>query len=137
MNRYQIEDLDIGHEETFKIKVTPKMMEIFAEITGDYNPLHCDEEYARKKGFQANVVYGMLTASFFSTLAGMYLPGERSLIQSVEIKFQRPVYIGDVLMISGKVNEIHINFNMIVLCVKITNQNQNKIAKGKMQIGFV
>ena len=111
MNHYSINDLSIGHKEVFTVEVTTEMFNKFREITGDINPLHNDEDFARNLGHKGRVAFGMLTASFLSTLAGVYLPGERSLIHSVEIKFTKPVYIGDVLSISGEVTEINDTVN--------------------------
>ena len=137
MNRYSINDLSIGHKEVFTVEVTTEMFNKFREITGDINPLHNDEDFARNLGHKGRVAFGMLTASFLSTLAGVYLPGERSLIHSVETKFTKPVYIGDVLSISGEVTEINDTVNQIVLKVEIKNQNDEKVLRGKMKVGFL
>ena len=137
MNHYSINDLFIGHKEVFTVEVTTEMFNKFREITGDINPLHNDESFARNLGHKGRVAFGMLTASFLSTLAGVYLPGERSLIHSVETKFIKPVYIGDVLSISGDVTEINDTVNQIVLKVEIKNQNDEKVLRGKMKVGFL
>ena len=137
MNHYSINDLSIGHKEVFTVEVTTEMFNKFREITGDINPLHNDEGFARNLGHKGRVAFGMLTASFLSTLAGVYLPGERSLIHSVETKFTKPVYIGDVLSISGEVTEINDTVNQIVLKVEIKNQNGEKVLRGKMKVGFL
>jgi acyl dehydratase len=76
----------------------------------------------------------MLTASFYSTLAGMYLPGRYSLIHSVESKFLRPVYVGDALTVSGVVREKEDAYHMLILALLIKNQNNEKISKGTMQV---
>ena len=78
----------------------------------------------------------MQTASFLSTLAGVYLPGENSLIQSVDIQFSKPVFVGDKLTVSGTVKEKDDNFKYFVLKVEIRNQSRIKVLRGKMQIGF-
>jgi len=135
MNTYTYDEISIGDEESFTVTITDAMMKSFLEITGDVNPLHNDEDYAGKSGYPGRVVYGMLTASFLSTLAGVYLPGERSLIQTVETKMAKPVYIGDTLTISGKVTEKHDSFSLIILKVTIKNQNGDSVLRGKMQIG--
>ncbi len=135
MNHYVLEELKAGHTESFCVTVTGQMLEQFSVITGDYNPLHMNEEFARDKGYQGTVAYGMLTASFLSTLAGMYLPGENSLIHSVETKFLKPVYVGDTLKISGTIAETDERFSIIYVKVIIENQNQEKVAKGNMRIG--
>lgn len=135
MKCYQYEEINLGMEEKFQVEITEAMLNTFCTLTGDRNPLHCDEEYARKKGKKGRVTYGMLTASFLSTLAGMYLPGEKSLIQSVEVKFLKPVYIGDLLEVKGIVEEKHDLFQRIEIKVLITRENKEKVLKGKMKIG--
>ena len=137
MNHYSINDLSVGHKESFATEITSEIFDKFREITGDINPLHNDESFAKCLGYRGGVAFGMLTASFLSTLAGVYLPGERSLIHSVEIKFTKPVYIGDVLDISGEVTEINDTVNQIVLKVEIRNQNEEKVLRGKMKVGFL
>jgi len=99
--------------------------------------LHTDAEFAKTKGYDSCVAYGMLTASFLSTLAGVYLPGEKSLIHSVETKFVKPVFVGDTLTITGKVSEKNELFSVITLKVTITNQRAEKVLRGSMQIGVL
>lgn len=137
MNHYSINDLSIGHKESFTTEITSAMFDKFKEITGDVNPLHNNEDFAKDLGHKGRVAFGMLTASFLSTLAGVYLPGERSLIHSVETKFTKPVYIGDVLYVCGEVVEINDTVNQIVLKVEIRNQNEEKVLRGKMKVGFI
>lgn len=109
----------------------------FKKITGDKNPLHLNGEYAKLNGFPDLVVYGMLSASFLSTLAGVYIPGEKSLIHNVSINFHKPVFIGDKLTISGEVKEKDERFNLIKLKIKISNQNSLRVISGNMQIGLL
>lgn len=137
MNEYAFQDLSVGMSESFSVTVTEEMMASFSNITGDKNPLHADPAYAKKQGYQTPVAYGMLTASFLSTLAGMYLPGKRSLIQSVEIKFTKPVFPGNTLTVTGTVTELHPNFNMMQMKVIICDEAGRKVLKGKMQIGLL
>ena len=136
MNTYAFEDIEIGLTESFNAVVTTEMMEVFRTISGDVNPLHCDEDYAKSYGYPGRVVYGMLTASFYSTLAGVYLPGEHSLLQSVESKFRTPVFIGDVLRIKGTVTEKHEVFKRITVKAEITNKEGKRVSSAIMQIGF-
>lgn len=137
MNQYGFEEIEVGKTESFEVTITPEMLEQFRSITGDVNPLHTNEEFARKKGYDSCVVYGMLTASFLSTLAGVYLPGERSLIHHVETKFVKPVFVGDTLTIQGKVTEKQELFSVLYLKVTITNQKKEKVLRGSMQIGVM
>lgn len=142
MNHYTFEEIKTGMEEQFSVTITEQMMQQFREMTGDVNPLHCDETFAKEKGFDGKVAYGMLTASFLSTMAGVYLPGENSLIQSVEVKFVKPVFPGEEITFTGKVSEVNDTFRFLVLKVTgtVTGEKENerygtKVLKAVMQIG--
>jgi len=137
MNQYRFEDIYVGLKEEFRVTVTADMLTQFCKMTGDVNPLHTDEDFAKEKGYASNVAYGMLTASFLSTLAGVYLPGERSLIHSVESKFTKPVYVGDILTVSGQVMECNEMFSVFTMKTTIVNQNGEKVLRGKMQVGIL
>lgn len=137
MNKYTMKDIQIGLKESFSVTVTAEMMDKFRDITGDINPLHTDEEFAKSNDYPDRVVYGMLTSSFLSTLAGVYLPGENSLIREVEVKMKKAVFVGDTLTISGQVSEINTDFNIFVMKVTIVNQNGEKVLRGKMQMGVL
>ena len=135
MNRYTYDDITVGMTESFSATVTEEMMAGFLAMTGDINPLHNDEEFAKSKGHPGRVVYGMLTSSLLSTLAGVYLPGERSLIHSVETRLMKPVYIGDTLTVTGKVTEKSESVPVMILSVNIKKQSGEMVLRGKMQIG--
>ena len=142
MNHYTFEEITVGMEEQFSVTITEQMMQQFREMTGDVNPLHCDETFAKEKGFDTKVAYGMLTASFLSTMAGVYLPGENSLIQSVEVKFVKPVFPGEEITFTGKVSEVNDTFRFLTLKVTgtVTGEQENerygtKVLKAVMQIG--
>ncbi|WP_044938815.1 MaoC family dehydratase [Pseudobutyrivibrio sp. LB2011] len=134
MNNYTFDELTVGMTESFKVTITEAMLNAFKGITGDVNPLHNDEEFAKAKGHPGRVAYGMLTASFLSTLAGVYIPGERSLIQQVETKFAKPVYIGDELTVTGEITELVESVQRLELKVTITNQDGKKVLRGTMGI---
>ncbi|MCR4661435.1 MAG: dehydratase [Clostridia bacterium] len=136
MNHYCYEDIQEGMNCSFLVNVSQKMMDSFYEITGDSNELHRNLTYAHTKGYKSKVVYGMLTASFLSTIAGVYLPGEKSLIQKVEISFTKPVYVGDELEVFGEVLEKNDLFKFIVLKVSI-KRGTEKVLRGKMQVGII
>lgn len=138
MNEYKFEDIKVGLEEEFKVNITEKMVETFCEITGDINPLHKDIDYAKSKGYEEKVVYGMLTSSFLSTLAGVYLPGKYSLIHSVEILFKKPVFLSNSpLTIKGKVIEINELFKQFTVRFEILNNKNEKVSRGTMKVGVL
>ena len=137
MNTYKFSELYLGMEESFCVEVTQESMDKFREITGDVNLLHTNNEFANKRGYREKIVYGMLTTSYLSTLAGVYLPGMNSLIQSMKIKYSLPVYVGDMLRINGIVTELSESVNSFEMKVSIVNQCGEKVLSGKMIIGVL
>ena len=135
MNHYTFDHISVGHTESFTVVITTEMMSGFMDVTGDVNPLHMDESYAKNAGFKDKVAYGMLTASFMSTLAGMYLPGEYSLIHKVEVEFPLPVFVGDQLTFTGIVVQKEDVFKTVGLKVTATNAENNKVLRGKIRLG--
>ena len=136
MNHYTLSELAVGQSESFTVTVTQEMMEDFYRLTGDDSPIHRSEEYAAGRGDPGRVVYGMLGASFFSTLAGVYLPGEHCLLHGVEAKFARPVFIGDTLTVKGTVTEVNDTFKEITVKAEIFNQEGKKVTRGLYRAGL-
>ena len=135
MNHYTLEQLQPGMTEEFTVTVTEEMMARFCSITGDVSPIHMDADYAAGRGYPGRVVYGMLGASFFSTLAGVYLPGEHCLLHSVEAKFVKPVFIGDTLTVRGEVSEVNPVFGEITIRASLINQEGKKVTRGLIKAG--
>lgn len=138
MNEYVFAEIPVGLTASFSRMITLEMEDSFRAISGDENPLHRDDSFARETGegkFDKHVAFGMLTASLYSTMAGMYLPGKYSLIHSFdEISFQKPVFAGDVLTVTGEVVEKMEGLNLIILKVAIRNQNNKIVSKAKMKV---
>ncbi|MEG1176233.1 MAG: MaoC family dehydratase [Ruthenibacterium sp.] len=135
MNSYTLAALGVGVTESFTAEVTAEKMELFYRMTGDDSPIHRDEIYAKQRGYPGRVVYGMLGGSLFSTLAGVYLPGENCLLHSVECKFAKPVFIGDMLTVTGIVTEVNETFSEVTIKATITNQNGQKVTRGLIKAG--
>ncbi len=102
-NSFMFEDIRVGDSYSFERLIDKKLVEAFADISGDYNPLHMDEEYARTTVFGGQVVHGMLLASFFSAMVGMLCPGLRCLYLSQDIKFKKPVLVNSLVIVMGTV----------------------------------
>ena len=138
MNEFTIDEIQVGMEASFKRSVTDEMMDSFRSITGDENPLHRDDGFAREISngrYREHAVFGMLTASFYSAMAGMYLPGKYSLIHSFEeISFLKPVFVGDELTVTGKVTDKNDELRLIVLKVVIKNQDSQTVSRAKMKV---
>jgi 3-hydroxybutyryl-CoA dehydratase len=138
LNHYIYDEIALGHTESFSVTITEQMMASFFEVTGDLNPLHTNRDYANSTGrFADKVVYGMLTASFLSTLAGTYLPGKYCLIHKTEAEFPSPVYVGDVITFFGEVIRKDDNFKTVELKVTAKNNDNIKVLRGKMRIGVL
>lgn len=92
---YFFEDLSVGQSETFSKTVTEADINAFAEVSGDKNPVHLDEDYASKTMFKGRIAHGMLCAGFISTVFGMKMPGPGCIYVGQNLRFKAPVRIGD------------------------------------------
>jgi 3-hydroxybutyryl-CoA dehydratase len=112
---YYVEDLSEGMTSSYEKTVTAKDIEAFAQITGDTNPVHLDETYAKTTPFKARIAHGMLSASLISTVLGTQLPGPGCIYLDQQIKFKAPVYIGDTVVATVSVEEINTRRGKVTL----------------------
>ncbi len=108
----------------FDITITESMLDKFSDFSGDYNPLHTDENYASTTKFQRRICHGMLLASFFSRLIGMEIPGKNALYFSQSLDFKSPGHIGDKITIQGEIIEKRKSVKMITMKTSIYNKNK-------------
>ena len=101
-----LEDLEIGMTAVYSRTVTDADVVLFAGISGDSNPVHLDNEYAKDTQFKGRIAHGMLTASFISTVLGTKLPGPGCIYVSQNLKFRAPVRIGDTVRSRVTVTDI-------------------------------
>ena len=125
---YTLDNIDIGLEKSFEVKLTQSMLDNFAQLSGDYNPLHSDEEFAKSNNFKTTVCHGLLLASFFSRLVGMYIPGKNSLYFSQSLNFINPAYVDDTIIVSGKVISKSQSTKIITLQMSIKNLEHELIS---------
>ena len=134
---FEIEDLFQGKEFSFEKKISSSDVNMFAKLTGDNSPLHMEDQFARERGFKGRVVHGGLLVGCISQLVGVHFPGANSIIQTLDIKFSHPAYIGDLLKIYSIIDQISESMGTIILKLAITNQNTGQVLlKSKMQVGF-
>mgnify|MGYP005623568729 FL=1 len=131
---YQFNDIEIGQTETFELVITESMLDDFARLSGDYNPLHMNENYANSTIFKRRVCHGMLVASFFSRLVGMYIPGKNALYFSQTLKFIHPCFIDDALKIEGKVLDKSESTKLITLKTSVFNDMGKCIIDGQAKV---
>ena len=103
---YYLEDIKVGDSESLTRTVTERDIQLFGEATGDMNPVHFDEEYARKTLFRGRVAHGALSIGFISAVIGTKLPGEGTIFVSASIVFKSPVRIGDTVVTTVTVREV-------------------------------
>jgi 3-hydroxybutyryl-CoA dehydratase len=100
------EDLKLGMRESLRKTVESEDVVGFAELTGDHNPIHLSDHFARKTRFGERIVHGLYTASLISAVIGMRLPGPGSVYVSQTLNFRGPVKIGDVIEVNVEVIEL-------------------------------
>ncbi len=103
MHGYFFEDLSLGMEENVSKLVTSSDIEIFADLSGDRNPLHLDEEFAAATRFKGRIAHGFLSASLISTIIGTKLPGPGAIYMSQSLNFLAPVRIGDLVEANARI----------------------------------
>ena len=131
---YSFNEIKIGLEHYFDITISNELEENFAKISGDFNPLHMDEQYAKKTKFGKRVCHGMLLGSFFSRLVGMYLPGKNALYFSQNLNFVEPCFIGDVIIVKGKIIDKSEATKMIKIETTIKNNTGKILVEGIAQV---
>jgi len=120
-------------EQTFEktVTVTEEMIENFARATGDSNPIHLDETYAKGTIFKTRVAHGMLQAGILSGILGMEFPGIGTIYLSQTLKFTKPVFIGDAVTFRLKVLEINMEKNRLLLETNCTNPGGDRVLVGE------
>lgn len=128
------EEIIIGQTDEFTHIISDKDINSFAELTGDDNPLHMDDNYAASTNFKERVVHGMLSASFISTMIGTRLPGKGSLWYEQQIKFLSPVRIGDEIRVFAKVLHKSEAQRIVILQTMVYNQLGKVVIEGEAKV---
>jgi len=120
----------IGKTAQFAKTIAESDIYNFAGITGDMNPVHINEEYAKTTKFGGRIAHGMLTASFICTVLGMYLPGVGTIHVRQELDFLRPVYIGDTVTVRLEVVALIENKPFLKIRSQVFNQRNELVVDG-------
>ena len=105
-NNITIDDMHVDMEVQSKRIITEADINDFAKISGDFNPIHIDEEYAKKTRYKKKIAHGLMSASFFSALFGTKLPGSGCVYTSQSLRFKRPIFVGDEVNTIIKIKSI-------------------------------
>jgi 3-hydroxybutyryl-CoA dehydratase len=134
MKRYGFDDLFVGMSAQFKRKIVGEMIDSFAQVSGDSNPLHIDSDYARRSGFKDQIAHGMLCSSLFSELVGVHLPGENCLLTDISVVFSKPVFIDDEVIVDGSITQLSPAFKSAKIDATITNINSEVCIRAKIGV---
>lgn len=127
----RLDELAVGQEGAVTRTITSDDVAAFARLSGDYNALHVDDEFAARTGFEHRVVHGFLHASLLSTLIGMKIPGRGALYVSQTIDFSAPAFIGDTLTARGRIERIDRHARLVEIDTEIVNQRGIAVLRGK------
>lgn len=131
-------DLSIFDKEyQHKFVVTQAVYDGFQQCSGDFNPLHTNQDFAKGKGFPQCVMYGNILNGFVSYFIGMLLPSQEVIIHSQDIMFKNPVFLNDELGFTAKVEDISEVVNTVIFKYAFRNAAGKLVARGHVQIGVI
>ena len=128
-----LSDLHPGYTATVDFVVTGEDMANFAVLSGDRNPLHTNDAFARDRGYEGAVVYGALLLSKVSQLIGMELPGLNSIWMSVEMQFNHPLHVGQPAQVVGTVDSLSEATHSVVMKLAICAHGKT-LARGRAEV---
>lgn len=127
----RLSEIKVGQSAKVQRTITAEDVSAFARLSGDYNALHLDPEFAARTEFAEPVAHGFLHAGLLSTLIGMQLPGPGALYLAQTIEFSAPVFVGDRLEARGTVESVDPETRIVCLATEISNQNGTIVLRGK------
>jgi 3-hydroxybutyryl-CoA dehydratase len=125
-----IKELRVGDAAFFQKTITDADVVLFAGVTGDMNPVHINEVYAKDSIFKQRICHGGLVAALFSTVLGTTLPGYGTIYLGQDSKFVKPVFLNDTIKATVEVVEIIESKNRVILKTTATNQNDEVVVMG-------
>jgi acyl dehydratase len=132
-----VDDFVVGQHASYTKTFTDEDIERFVTITGDVNPLHVDDAYAAASPFGRRILHGMLTASLFSTMVGMLLPGTGAIYREQSLRFLKPVYVGDTVTAHFVVRSIDRDRHRMSIESWIENASGERVVDGMCEVGFL
>ena len=127
-------DCTEGQTATRSLEVTPALVEAYAAITGDYNPLHFDEAFAARTRFGRLMAQGGIATGLLHALVAMDLPGAGSVFVRQRWSFPRPVYIGDTVRAEGTVTAVRARRGLAEMSFTVTNQHGETVLEGEATV---
>jgi 3-hydroxybutyryl-CoA dehydratase len=127
-------DLKVGETRTVEREITDDLIRRFADLSGDYNPIHLDEDFARKTRFGQRIAHGMLTGAFISAVLGNGFDDRTIVYLSQTMKFTAPVHIGDRLTITATITDIRQDKGIVTLEIVCRNQDDLTTLTGESKL---
>jgi 3-hydroxybutyryl-CoA dehydratase len=124
----------VGDSAQFTKTIGDEDIQRYAEITGDTNPVHLDETYARTTRFGRRVVHGMLTAGFISTVLGTKLPGPGTIYLGQSLRFLAPVYPGDTITATARIERYDEQRGRMTLSTVCSNSAGEQVLTGDAEV---
>jgi len=134
LKKFTINDLFIGQSSSIKKSFLESDVINFARISGDFNPAHLDEQYAKETIFKKRIVHGMLVGSLFSAILGTKLPGLGSIYTFQSLKFTKPVYLNEEITATVIVKEVIVEKNRVILECVAKNERDEVVIVGEATI---
>lgn len=126
-----MKQINVGDTGSLTKKISEQDVYMYANITGDFNPIHMDEEVAKKTNFGHRIAHGMLSGGLISAVIGNVMPGHGTVYLEQDLKFRAPVYIGDTCTVHVTVLEaLNVGKGIWKLETKVTNQNGITVSEG-------
>ena len=127
---YSYDELEVGMSASFSKTISETDVYLFAGISGDFNPVHVDEEFAKRTPFGARIAHGALPQSLIAPVLGMKLPGLGTIALEVTARFKAPTYFGDTITATGTVAEKLEEKKRVRMDCRFTNQRGEEVAVG-------
>lgn len=131
MNGYTTETLQVGQSASFAKTITESDVYTFAGVTGDLNPAHINEAYAKTTRFGGRIAHGLLSAGLISAVIGMQLPGPGTIYMNQTLSFRAPVHIGDTVTATVRVTSFDPDKRRAVLSTVCENQDGVQLVSGE------
>ena len=117
---FYFEDLSVGMSGSFAKTLSEADVKMFAGVTGDFNPLHGNKEYAEKTMFKQQIVHGILCAGLISAAMGFRMPGPGAVYMHQDLDFRAPVHFGDTVTATVTVKELIVEHNHVIFTTVCT-----------------
>lgn len=131
---FSFNSLEVGQTAEFSRQLTAELIDMFAAVSGDLNPVHLDQDYAETTAFGERIGHGIWVASLISAALAMRLPGPGAIYRSQQIRFKEAVRLGDTVTVQLEVASKKERSHLVEIACKATNQHGKTVALGSAEV---